>query len=201
MVGSSWTLWNERTCLHIISSSLITYTEGDHIPGSLTEAGILASLSSGRELPDLFSAFMLPSHSVWLARRHYDDKKYEDCLRFAGGALNSTNSLSSAGKVEACRLLCLAATRLSNSQEFERGIRLLRADVHDRWSQSNLNFLLGFNSRMAGFLPQAELYFREALNHSRDNFWALRESAAVCKVRGNLGKVEKFARQAFGERS
>ena len=146
---------------------------------------------------ELFAAFLLPSHYVWLARRRYDEGHPADTVRLARSALESQQRLSPAGIVEACRLLCLASARLGLAQDFDDGISILRTRVNDPWAASNLNFLLGFNARMNGNLPEAELYMREAYRFSPGNFSAARELAHICLVRGNLPDAEEFARESY----
>jgi len=60
-----------------------------------------------------------------------------------------------------------------------------------------LNFVLGFNARIDGRVPEAEEYFRLAYQDSPRNFHAARELASLCLIRGNHHDAEKFAREAF----
>ena len=186
-----------RQVLSAISDQLMAMNDETSVSMSMVEAGVLAILQEGKELPDLFSAFLLPSHLVWLARRRYDGKKNVDAIRLARSALNSRERLSPAGKVEACIILCLAAARRAQDDDFHFGIEILRKLALEPWSRSNLNFLLGFNARLHGNLPQAEEYFRLSYNDLPRNFSAARELAAICLLRGNQEDAERFAREAF----
>lgn len=186
-----------KEMLRTISEQLIAASEDSLVPLSMVEAGILAALQDGRELSPLASSFMLPSHLIWLARRRYDEKKPQEAIQLAQRGLQGKDRLSPAGKVEACRILCLAAARRGQDADFNFGIQILRSIATEPWSRSNLNFLLGFNARMHGHLPEAEDYFRRAYQESPRNFSAGRELASICLVRGNQADAEKFAREAF----
>jgi tetratricopeptide (TPR) repeat protein len=187
----------QRQMLATISDQLTTKTEEDEVSVSMVDAAILSMLQQGREIPALFAALLLPSHLVWLARRRYDERKFEECIQLARSALADAGRLSPAGKIEACRVLCLASARRGQEEDFKRGIDLLRASATDRWARSNLKFLLGFNARMRGNLPEAEGLFREAYEDSPGNFSAAHEIASICLIRGNPEEAELFARKAF----
>lgn len=183
--------------LEIISNTLKTKTDNDAVSVSMINAGVLAMLHQEQGIPELFSVFLLPSHLVWLARRHYDDRRWSDCARLTADALESADRLSPEGKVEACRLLCLSSARLNKQQNFQKGIDTLRTWAHDSAARSNLHFLLGFNARLGGSLPEAEIHFRKALEEKPGNFSAIRELTTICFVREDLDEAEKFARQAY----
>lgn len=187
----------QRRVLATISKELTAKQDTEEISVSMVDAAILAKLQEGTEIPPLFVAFLLPSHLVWLARRRYDEKKLEDCIRLAHSALDSIGRLSPSGKVEACRVLCLASARRGQESDFKRGIDLLNAGSTDAWARSNRNFLLGFNARMRGRLPEAEEFMRKAYADSPGNFSAAHELASICLARGNLQDAESFARKAF----
>jgi hypothetical protein len=70
-----------RAMLKVVSDSLKAHTDDDKISVSLIDAGILATLQEGDKVPPLFSAFLLPSHLVWLAKRHYDGKRWRECAQ------------------------------------------------------------------------------------------------------------------------
>jgi tetratricopeptide (TPR) repeat protein len=180
-----------------VGALLNVNNEDSEISLSLINAGILAQLQENEKVTELFTAFLLPSHSVWLARRHYDATDYNESIRFAETALRGSDRLSPAGVVEACRCLCLAGTRLGREDAYEKGISILRRNSNDRWASSNLNFLMGFHARFQGKLPDAEASFRKAYEDSPRNFSAARELAAIRMVRGDMTEAEQFARQAF----
>jgi tetratricopeptide (TPR) repeat protein len=185
-----------REVLIIITKTLNARID-DQISVSMVGAGILASLQEGGDIPELFSALLLPSHLVWLARRRYDEKQNDECLRLAKVALEDSSRLSPAGTVEACRLLCLASSRMAREEDFQFGIGILKRHAREDWAKSNLEFLLGFNERLKGHLPVAEDHFREAYRLSRGNFSAAHGLASVCKVRGDLTSAEQFSRRAY----
>ncbi|MGV8839259.1 MAG: TIR domain-containing protein [Bauldia sp.] len=188
---------DQKEVLNGISEVLKTLDEGSRVPVSLLDAAVLASLQDKQAIPDLFSAFLLPSHLVWLARRRYDEKDNRDCVRLAREALRSLGRLSEPGKIEAARLLCLAAARLGRDDEFEFGIGVLRTLPQTPIIRSNIAFLQGFKARLEGNLPNAEARFRESLSFSKGNFHAARELASVCSTRGDFETAEVFARQAL----
>ena len=156
----------------------------------------MASLESGVIQSEILSVFLLPSHAVWLAKRHYDQQRWTESIRFAEEALNGSDRLSSQGLVAACRFLCLAAARVGETDTFQKGINRLRHVAKDDWAKSNIAFLEGFHSRMQGNLPQAETFFRESYALSPGNLSAAREIAAICLARDNLDEAEQFAREA-----
>jgi tetratricopeptide (TPR) repeat protein len=186
-----------RAMLKVVSDSLQAYADDNEISVSMIDAGILATLQEGNDVSPLFSAFLLPSHLVWLAKRHYDRRRWPECARLTLVALENMNRLSPAGKVEACRLLCLSSARMDRQDDFKKGIAMLRTWAGDSWARSNVHFLLGFNARLDGNLPQAEVHLREAYKESPGNFSAIRELAATCMIRGQLDQAETFARQAI----
>src|SRR5262249_4650928 len=161
-----------KRMLSSISEELTAPNENTAVSMSMVEAGILATLQGGKELPSFFPSFLLPSHLVWLARRRYDNKNNVEAIRLARSALEGRQRLSPAGKVEACRILCLAAARRAQEDDFRFGIQILQAVPQQPWVRSSLNFLLGFNARMRGNLPKAEEYFRLAYGDSPRNFSA-----------------------------
>jgi tetratricopeptide (TPR) repeat protein len=186
-----------RNIVRKVGALLNIDNEDSEISMSLINAGILAQLQEDEKVTEMFSAFLLPSHSVWLARRHYDATDYNESIRFAETALRGSDRLSQAGVVEACRCLCLAGTRLGKEDVYEKGISILRRNSNDPWASSNLNFLMGFHARLQGKLPEAEAFFRKAYEDSPRNFNAARELAAIRIVRGDMMEAEQFARQAF----
>jgi hypothetical protein len=161
----------------------------------LVEAAVVATIQSGS--PDAWmAAFLLPSHYVWLAKQSYDQRKYEDSIRLARNGLAGSQRLSYAGFVAACRYICLAASRTGDVESFNEAIKRLEREGSDDWGRSNVAFLRGFNERMMGSIPTAEVFFREAYRLSEGNHSAARELAAICLTRGNLDEAEKFAREA-----
>ncbi|RYZ72689.1 MAG: tetratricopeptide repeat protein [Proteobacteria bacterium] len=187
----------ERQALLRTLANMLKSDGATDVSTSMINTSILAALEADEELPELFSALLLPSHFVWLARRKYDDRKYEEALELARHAVASVSRLSHSGAIEACRLVCLSAARLGNEEAFQGGINAIRNYTTDSWGKSSLEFLLGFNHRLKGNLPLAERNFRTAYDHSPGNFWAARELASVCSKRGDAAGAEKFARRAY----
>lgn len=186
-----------KATMLVVSETLKTRSETSEISTSLIDAGILASLQAGEEIPSLFAVFLLPSHYVWLARRQYDERRWDECIKLTLKAMEGIKNLSPAGRVEVCRLLCLSAARSDKREEFEKGLRQLRGLGGDAWARSNVSFLLGFQARLEGRVPDAETNFREAYREVPSNFHAARELAAISLMRGDLDTAEIFARKSL----
>lgn len=166
-------------------------------PVVLINATVLASLQSGVDMPDIASAFLLPSHYIWVAKRNYDNGHWDECIRYARKAIEGRSRLSIGGVVGACRFLCLAASRIGDQTTFVGGITILETLAENDGATSNVNFLKGFNSRLQGHVLRAEEYFRKANKLEPGNASAARELASVCLDRGNLDEAERFAREAY----
>lgn len=93
--------------------------------------------------------------------------------------------------------ICLPAARTGDVVAFEEGIKKLKSLNGNNWVKSNIAFFEGFNARLKGRLPAAEIFFRDSYNFSPGNISAAREIAAICLARDNLDEAEKFAREAF----
>ncbi|WP_137043881.1 toll/interleukin-1 receptor domain-containing protein [Pseudolabrys sp. FHR47] len=180
-----------------LAESLSIRLDEGTAPISLVDSAVLATLESGGAPSEIAAALMLPSHQVWLAKRHYDQKHWRECIRFATEALRGGRRLSDVGFVGASRYLCLSASRLGDDQTFNNGISQLEAKANTEWGGSNLAFLKGFNLRFKGQLAEAEKSFRRAYELSPGNLHAARELAEVCLARGNLPDAEHFAREAY----
>lgn len=187
----------ERQAMQSLAQSLTIRLEEGTAPITLVDSAVLSSLDTGHALSSLASAFLLPSHSVWLAKRHYDQRHWADSIRFSKEALRSGNRLSSQGYVSACRFMCLSAARIGESYLFEDGIKKLQSVAKDDWARSNVAFLTGFNLRLKGHLPEAEATFRQSYQLSPGNISAAREIASICLARDNLDESERFAREAL----
>src|SRR5205085_1855661 len=55
-----------------LAKSLSIRLDEGTAPITLLDAAVLASLESGDTPSEIAAALMLPSHHVWLAKRHYD---------------------------------------------------------------------------------------------------------------------------------
>lgn len=186
----------QKKVMKNVASSLSIRLEDGTAPISLIDAALLSSLESGEAASEFAVVFLLPSHHIWLAKRHYDQKRWDESKRFAIEALRGSERLSSEGFVAACRYICLSAARLGQADVFEDGIAKLVAIAKDDWAKSNIAFLNGFNFRFKGNLPRSEEFFREAYKLSPGNSSAAREIAAICLARDNLDEAELFAREA-----
>ncbi|MDG4898691.1 tetratricopeptide repeat protein [Mesorhizobium sp. WSM4976] len=182
--------------LGTIAKTLTVRIEEGTAAVQLVDAAVLAEIETAAGVSAFAQALVLPSHYVWLARRSYDRQDFQESIRLARIGLEGKGRLSRNGKVAACRYLCPSAARLGDDAAFAEGIAILKADSGASWTRSNIEFLLGFNERLKGNLPQAEDHLREALAFSTDNFSAARELASVCAARGNLDDAEAFAREA-----
>ena len=186
-----------RRVLRTLAGAFAEMQDNTRISMSIVDTAIITALQAETPIPDVFAAFLLPSHKVWLGRRRYDERRYKECIRLMDNAIDNSNRLSPAGIVEACRFLCLAATRMSEDETFRKGIRVLRGLANDSWASSNIHFLIGFNARFEGEIPQAEENFRKSLEYSDDNFSAIRELASICATRGDFESAEQFARKVL----
>lgn len=186
----------EKAAVTTLARSLSVRLEEGTAPIALIDAAVLSSLDSGEIATEFATAFLLPSHHVWLSKRHYDQRHWQESIRFALEGLKGENRISSEGLVAACRYMCLAAARLGDEQVFNVGISKLASIAKDDWAKSNIAFLKGFNSRLKGNLPEAESLFRESYQFSLGNLSAAREIAAICLARDNLDEAERFAREA-----
>ena len=108
-----------------LAKSLSIRLEEGTAPITLLDSAVLASLESGDVPSEVAAALMLPSHQVWLAKRHYDQKRWRDCMRLASDALKGVARLSSDGFIGACRYLCLSASRMGDVETFNAGIARL----------------------------------------------------------------------------
>jgi hypothetical protein len=81
---------------------------------------VLSAVESGKET--YAAVFLLPSHYVLLAKRKYDQKHYQACIRPAKEALKFTGRLSRTALVAACRFKCLSTARIGDGATFDLGI-------------------------------------------------------------------------------
>jgi hypothetical protein len=96
------------TAIHKLARSLTMRIEDGTAPVSLLDSAVLASLEAGDVVGSFATAFILPSHYVWLAKRHYDSDDFPGSIKYAKEALGGGSRLSREGMVAACRFLCLA---------------------------------------------------------------------------------------------
>ena len=186
----------EKATIRRLAEFLSLRLEEGTAPVVLINSTVLASLQSGVNMPEIASAFLLPSHYIWMAKRNYDNGNWDECVRYARRAVEGRARLSIGGIVGACRFLCLATSRLGDQATFSSGLTILEGLADDNGAKSNVNFLKGFNFRLQGHVPKAEEYFRKAYRLSPGNASAARELASVCLDRGNLDEAERFAREA-----
>lgn len=180
-----------------VARSLSVRLEEGTAPISLVDSAVLATVESGGILTELITAFLLPSHFVWLAKLRYDQHQWTESIRFGSEALKGESRLSSNGLVAACRFLCLAASRIGADEVFDGAIAKLRSRANDDWAQSNVSYLEGFRLRMRGRLPAAQDLFQKAYDFYNGNVSAMRELAAIALARGDLDKAEVLAREAY----
>jgi hypothetical protein len=64
----------------------------------MVDAAVLATLQQGREIPAAYTAFLFPSHLVWLARRRYDARGFDECINLAKKALEGADRLRGSKK-------------------------------------------------------------------------------------------------------
>lgn len=181
-----------------ISESLNIRIEEGSAPFQLIDAAVLASIESGVIASEFVGGFILPSHHAWLSKHHYDNRNWEESIRYGKEAIKGRKRLSISGFVSACRYVCLASARLNRADIFDEAISELENNAKDDWARSNVSYLKGFRLRNKGNLPAAEELFKESYNFSPGNHSALRELAAISLARGNVADAEAFAREALG---
>lgn len=96
----------KKNAIGKLASSLSFRIEEGEAPIALIDAAVLSELESGNEMSGFAAAFLLPSHFVWLSKKKYDQRDFEESIRLAKEALKSPQRLSSSGLVGACRYLC-----------------------------------------------------------------------------------------------
>jgi hypothetical protein len=143
------------------------------------------------------AALMLPSHSLWMAKELYDRGHYDQSLRHAEEAIEGRGRLSRFATIEAFRYGCLSSSRLGQDAKFLDFISRLKEIQKSNFERANVEFLLGFNNRLRGYLNNAETHYEEAYRLNLRNFQVLRELSYVKVVRGDFVKAEEFARKAF----
>jgi tetratricopeptide (TPR) repeat protein len=187
------------SAIRTLAATLSVRLEEGTAPVALVDSAVLSALESGGVPTAFAAAFLLPSHHVFLSKRRYDERNYEESIRLARQALKGANRLSSSEFVAACRYMCLAAARIGDAAIFDEGISKLEASAKDDWGVSSVSYLKGFNFRMKGNLPKAEEAFKKAYELSPGNTPAAREIAAICLERGNLEEAEIYAREAHSQ--
>lgn len=188
----------ERTrIMKALADSLVLRLEEGDAPITLLGSAVMASLDSDEPVGKLVEAFILPSHQVWLAKRHYDSKRWKESMRMAREAISGKQRLSKSGAVAACRYLGLAAARINDQQAFEEGLSELKKVADDDWSRSNVWFLEGFNLRLQGKLQEAREKLINSYGLARRNRSTSRELASVCLNLDLPAEAEGYAREAY----
>ncbi|UWQ90784.1 TIR domain-containing protein [Rhodobacteraceae bacterium M382] len=180
-----------------LADSLALRLEEGDAPVALLDSAILATLESGQPIGKLMEVFILPSHRVWLAKRHYDAKRWKESIRMAKEAIDGRARLSRSGAVAACRYLGLSAARINNQKDFSYGVSELKKVADDDWSKSNIFFLEGFNLRLKGKLQDARSALIRSYELARGNRSTSRELASVCLNLDLPSEAEGYAREAY----
>lgn len=185
-----------RIMKSLAESLSLRLQEGD-APVALLDSAILATLESGQPVGKLMEAFIFPSHRVWLAKRHYDAKRWKDTIRVAREAIDGRARLSKSGAVAVCRYLSLAAARINDQEGFDYGVSELKKIADDDWTKSNIFFLNGFNLRLKGKLQDARNALISSYELARGNRSTSRELASVCLNLDLPIEAEGYAREAY----
>lgn len=185
-----------RIMKSLADSLSLRLEEGD-APVTLLNSAILALLESGESVGKLMEALILPSHRVWLAKRHYDSKRWKESIRMAKEAIDGRARLSRSGAVAACRYLGLAAARINDQKAFSFGLSELKKVADDDWTKSNIFFLEGFNLRLKGKLRDARDALISSYELARGNRSTSRELASVCLNLDLPSEAEGYAREAY----
>jgi hypothetical protein len=183
--------------LKSLSSVLSARMDDKSSPISLIDSTILVELETGKPTSKLQEAFLLPSHNVWLAKKHYDDKRWDLAIEPAKSAIAGRARLSKSGIVAACRYLALAAARINDQSNFNHGLSSLKAVATDDWTKSNVSFLEGFNARLSGYLYDAQKSFLSSYQLSKGSRSTARELASVCLLLNDPEQAEVYAQEAY----
>lgn len=188
----------ERTrIMRSLSRSLELRIEDGEAPITLLESAILMTLERDEPTSKLMEAFILPSHRVWLAKKHYDARRWKDAIRMAREAIEGHGRLSRSGAIAACRYLGLAAARINDQSTFNFGITQLKNLADDDASEAIVHFLNGFNLRLQGKLTEARETLISAYKLSQTNRATSRELASVCLSLDLPEEAESYAREAY----
>ncbi|MUH02534.1 TIR domain-containing protein [Bombella sp. ESL0387] len=182
-----------------LAQSLVLRIQDGEAPIVLLDSAILTILESGKPTTEAIKFFILPSHRVWLAKRHYDARRWKDAIRAAREAIEGEGGtrLSKSGAIAACRYLGLAAARTNDKEMFDFGIQKLRHLAHDEASRAIIHFLKGFYLRLNGDLKEAYKELTLAYELSPNNRATSRELASVCLNLGRSEEAESYAREAY----
>ncbi len=190
---------SERSKVMIsLAHSLSVRLQDEDGPITLIDAAIMATLEGEAPVSKLMEPFILPSHRVWLAKTHYDKKRWNDAIKMAGEAINSASGLSKSGEIAACRYLAQSAARINDQETFQRALSRLRGVSRDGWVRSIVNFLEGLNLRLSGDFHGAYKFFLTSYELANGSRATARELASVCLKLGKHGEAEKYARKAHG---
>src|SRR6185437_9515104 len=71
----------QRRALRSLADTLSVRIEEGTAPIALIDTAVLASLESDEKPSHFAAAFLMPSHHVWLAKKHYDQQNFHDSIR------------------------------------------------------------------------------------------------------------------------
>lgn len=186
-----------RSSISTIAKSLSLRFEEDVVPISLVNSATLASIELEQTPGTFISAFLLPSHFARVAKQRYDQRSWEDSLRFGRRAIEGAARLSHRAQITVCRYLCLSAARLGKDDVFNEALDILKTKVDDDWGRSNIEYLQGFRLRLKGELPAAKAFLVRARGFDVNNRSAVRELAAIAVESGDLKTAEDLARIVY----
>lgn len=187
----------ENEVYEIVRAAFSKLSENGLASFSVVDAAILSDLYLDGAVSDGFSAFLIPSHFLWLADKEYQRKNYERALSFSRKAVEGRARLTEPATHFACRILCLASTRLRRADAFDFGIKILQGLQNTPLRRRNYAFLLGFRDRFEGKVSDAEKSFLKAYQEDTQDPSVVRELASLYLAKGDFSQAEHFARTAL----
>ena len=77
----------QHDAMNALAQGLVIRLEDGTAPITLIDAAVLSSLSVEAAPSEFAAVFLLPSHHVWLAKQNYDQRHWDESIRFAKEAL------------------------------------------------------------------------------------------------------------------
>lgn len=141
---------------------------------------------SGRGKPE---DFLIPSVVVTSVMEIYNNQNYKQVIRLCDMVLNDVHNYFPDQERELRYWLCLALARTTNTQRFYEEV--------EHFKDTDYYFLRGFFHRNAMEYPQAEKYFKKALDKSPNLQRAKREMVTVLLAQKKYAKALELAKENY----